>query len=118
MRFASFAAKPFLLKLGAFGGLAAFTHYFFIVLCGVYFQCGCRAWHAGAATHCNIHLPHAPHCPFCVLPPWQFEALILLVIAGQGYLAWRGRWVLAAIAFPVLTGIESLVLGWYRGYWS
>jgi hypothetical protein len=109
---------PSLLKLAGFAALAAVSFYFFIVLCGFYFQCGCESWHAAAATHCNIHRAGVKHCPMCVIPYWQHLSLIALIVAAQGCLVWRGRWLSAAIAFPVLAGAEALVLGWYRGYWS
>lgn len=105
-------------KLVYWLGLAAFSAVFFIRLCGFLFQCGCRNWWDGGTLQCNIHQAHLKHCPFCEIPSIEHYALIALIVAVQGRLVWRERWVWAALAFPIVAAIEAVVLGWYRGYWS
>lgn len=118
MRFGSLPNRPSALKAGGFLLLAAITCVFFIDLCGLYFQCGCRSLWAGAASQCNIHHSGVKHCPLCLLPLEAFLAYIALILLAQGYLIWRDKWLWAVLAFPLLTALEALVLGWYRGYWE
>lgn len=118
MQFDFLQNRPYALKFGGFLLLAAITCAFYLDLCGLYFQCGCRSWWAGAATQCNIHHAEVKHCPLCMLPLHESLAFIVLILTVQGYLIQRGRWLWAALAFPLVAGLEALVLGWYRGYWS
>jgi len=116
-----FAASPnrrFALKLAAFAVLAAATWVFYIDLCGLYFQCGCRSLWAGGAAQCNIHQAHLKHCPVCMLPTYGYHSLVATILIAQGWLIRRESWLWAVFSFPILAGAQALVLGWYRGYWS
>ena len=118
MRFGSLPNRPSALKAGGFLLLAAITCVFFIDLCGLYFQCGCRSLWAGAASQCNIHHAGVKHCPLCLLSLHESLAFVVLILSVQGDLIRRGRLLWAAIAFPVVAAVEALLLGWYRGYWD
>ena len=106
------------LKFGAWILLLAVTWVFYIDLCGFYFQCGCKSLWAGGTAQCNIHHPGMKHCPLCLIPTIGYGALVASVLIAQSHFAWRGKWLWAIILFPLLTGIQALALGWYRGYWS
>lgn len=110
--------KRFGLKLAVFAVLAAVTCVFYIDLCGLYFQCGCRSLWAGAASQCNIHQPHLKHCPLCLLPTYEYLALVATVLIAQSWLIRRESWLWAVFSFPLLTAAQAFALGWYRGYWS
>ena len=110
--------RQFALKIAVFAILGAITWVFFIDLCNLYFQCGCRSLWAGAATYCNIHQHGVKHCPFCVLPSYGFNALVAMILLVQGYFLRREKWLWAVISFPLVAALQALALGWYRGYWS
>jgi hypothetical protein len=117
------ARQPFALKLVYWLGLAAATYTFVFPICHWVFACGCRNLWNGAAIHCNIHQAHLKHCPLCELPSYAYYAVLIGIVAVQGAfvqgrLVRRGSWLWAALAFPVLLVSGSLVLGWYRGYWT
>jgi hypothetical protein len=97
--------------------LATITYVFFIDLCGLIYQCGCRSLWLGAAAQCNIHHAGMKHCPFCTLSNSSYTGLILVVVAAQGVLVWRESWLRAALAFPLLVLAEAIVLGFFKGYW-
>ena len=118
MQFAFLQNLPSAPKLGAFLLLAAVTCGFYLDLCALYFQCGCRSWWAGAASQCNIHHAGVKHCPLCMLSLHESLAFVVLILSVQGDLIRRGRLLWAAIAFPMVAAVEALLLGWYRGYWD
>lgn len=102
---------------------ASVSGVFIIDLCEAIFRCGCRSWWAGASTMCNVHRHGVKHCPFCASGTEAFLALLAIVIAVQGYLSFRPwpastRLAASVIAFPVVAGIEALVLGLFSGYWK
>jgi len=114
----SWPNRRFALKFGVFLLLGTITWVFYLDLCNLYFQCGCRSLWAGAAEHCNIHQKGMKHCPICELPTHEYLALIALILSTQGHFVRREKWLWAILAFPVIAGLEALALGWYRGYWS
>lgn len=105
-------------KWAGFSALAAITYVFYINLCQLVFQCGCGWLWTTAATHCNIHQKGVKHCPVCLLPTPEYLALLATILVAQGYLIWRGKWLWATLAFPLMAVIQMLLLGYYRGYWS
>lgn len=47
----------------------------------------------------------------------SYTSLMLIVVAAQSLLAWRGQWIWAVAAFPLLVLLEAAVLGFFAGYW-
>jgi len=94
------------------------TVVFYIDLCGIYFQCGCRSLWAGGIAQCNIYRMGVKHCPICTLQMSENGAVVIAILIAQAIMMWRGKWLWAIILFPLLVGIQALALGWYRGYWS
>ncbi len=112
------------LRKGLVWGLAAgFTLLFFINLCDLLFQCGCRSWWNGAARFCNIHTPGVAHCPWCSYGWWGFilpSATILLAQAGILYapskLSLRNRLIFSVVAFPVAGAMVGFLFAVISGY--
>lgn len=98
-------------------------------VCHLLFRCGCTYVWAGAADHCNIHVPNVPHCPWCshglgafaggLVPLLGVEALALvrlrrrpvgirLLAAVIGFFAVAA---LSALAWALVDGYPT-VLGW------
>lgn len=117
MRFESWAKPPYPRRILGLAALATITYVFFIDLCGLIYQCGCRSLWLGAAAQCNIHHAGMKHCPFCTLSTNSYTGLILVVVAAQGLFVWRESWLRAALAFPLLVLAEAIVLGLFQGYW-
>lgn len=111
-------SRQFALKLAGFALLATATWVFYIDLCNVYFQCGCRSFWAGSMAQCNIHQIGMKHCPFCMLPTLGYCSLVATILVVQSCFIRRGKWLWAILSFPVLASLQALALGWYRGYWS
>ena len=116
MPFASSAVRRYAPRLAYWALLALLTQVFLIRLCGWIYQCGCLHWWQGGAAQCNIHLAHAKHCPLCATP-YVYDALLFGIVVAQGWFIGRGNWLWAALAFPGITLLSALVLGWYLGYW-
>jgi hypothetical protein len=53
-----------------------------------------------------------------MLPTHEYLALIALILSTQGHFIRREKWLWAILAFPLVTGLEALVLGLYQGYWN
>lgn len=123
----SSSLRPFLGPALAFAAVAAAGALLFLDLCDLIYRCGCVAWWAGGAAHCNIRIPGPPDCPFCAWPAVSAgacfagmgaQAGILLrpkPPGGLGALAWRSLAALAAFGV-VLWGIGA-ALGFAVGYW-
>ncbi len=102
-----------------------FTSVFFIDLCDLIFRCGCDHLWAGADARCNVHDPHSRHCPFCSFGWAGYGITYLGIVVPQGVLAfrpkswtlWRRLWA-ALAAFPLIGGLEAVVLGSFTGYWN
>ena len=111
------------LRALVFAAAAFFTLVFFIDLCGLVYQCGCRSLWAGAADHCNIHTPGVRHCPLCAGGLWVSGPVLLSTLAAQAWVVWKlrlpmaTRAALALIAFPLVTGGLSVLVGLLAGYW-
>jgi hypothetical protein len=100
------------------------TTVFFIDLCAVIYQCGCRSLWAGAADMCNIHIPGARHCPFCAHGAGWYRTVLGLVLIPQLVVCWwptRWEWpsrlILTMLVFPVATVLLAVALGIADGYW-
>jgi hypothetical protein len=111
-----------LAALGICGGLAAL---FFIDLCDLIFDCGCRSLWAGAADHCNVHDPATPSCPWCTSGRWGLYLPMGAILGAQaiallapGRLAVRWRIALATAAFFVAGGAVGVAFGLAHGYWT
>jgi len=96
---------------------------FFIQLCDLVFDCGCRALWNGAAEACNIHDPVPPHCPWCAdggrLGQWSFGVIVAAQVAT---VLWPGRFglrraVAAILAFPAVGAAAGWASGLVSGYW-
>jgi len=97
----------------------------FLDLCNLIYQCGCDHLWGDQALHCNIHTPGARHCPWCSVGEAGYYAIYGVVLAAQGAGAflprmwhWGGRLALSLVLFPVVGGIEGLILGLFTGYWN
>ncbi|HVS14122.1 MAG TPA: hypothetical protein VMV46_09370 [Thermoanaerobaculia bacterium] len=110
-------------RAGALAVCAGLAALFFLDLCDLIFDCGCRSLWAGAADHCNVHDPTTPSCPWCVTGRWGTWLPLGVIWAGQAAaLLWPGRlslpWrvALAAVAFFALGGAVGLGFGLATGY--
>jgi hypothetical protein len=104
---------------------AALASVFYIDLCNLIYRCGCGHLWAGAVAQCNIHTPGVKHCPWCAVGTMGGMLLFAGVVAPQILLAffparwsWKQRFAAALAAFPVIGGIEGLVMGLVTGYWD
>ncbi len=112
-------------KTLVFLGASAVTVTFIINLCAAVFRCGCQAWWAGAAEHCNIHRPGSRHCPWCSFGNAGFLLALALILAPQFAVSvwpsdwsWRKRLLAALAVFPVIGCAVGLAFGWFSGYWA
>ena len=102
------------------------TLVFFVDLCDLVFDCGCRSLWNGAAAHCNIHHELPPHCPWCAHPVTGgasafFAAAVAqtaIVFAPLGGLGLWARVLLALAAFPLASGVAGWFAGLAFGYWG
>ena len=119
-----------------FIGLAITTATFWLQICDLVYDCGCRGFWAGAAEHCNIHSQPAssPHrCPWCVSPLAGGASFI----GTMGWMSisllvrWPARFASASRLQEALTRIAAASVsipvfvfgvGWMSGalmgYWS
>lgn len=101
------------------------TLVFFINVCDLVFDCGCRSLWNGAAADCNIHREAPPHCPWCAHPlaggGTAFLAAALaewaIVFGSMGGLGLLWRALLALAAFPLASGLAGWLAGLFFGYW-
>ena len=113
-------ARRFLL----FAITAGVSSTFFINLCNLVYQCGCRSLWAGAEASCNIHAATGPHCPWCA-SHWAGGFVFISVLAVQtaivftpGKAGFWSRGAAALLAFPLVGGILGVAVGLIMGYWS
>ena len=113
-----------LLRLLVFTAAASVTCLLFINFCNLVYQCGCVAWWAGAADHCNIHAATPPHCPWCASATAGYSSFAA-IIAAQALAAFTpGTWgaeqrlVLALAAFPATGAVMAVFWGFSTGYWA
>ena len=110
-------------KIALVGFAVGISYVFFIQLCDLLFNCGCRALWAGAAAHCNIHVFSPPHCPWCIRSSsYGWLSLGLIATAQVGLVFWpgslgRNRIVAVFLAFPAVGVVAGLVVGFATGYW-
>lgn len=111
-------------KIACAGFAVGISYIFFIHLCDLLFDCGCRALWAGAAAHCNIHAVSPPHCPWCVRSSLYGWLSLGLIATAQISLAfWPGplgvgRIAAVFLAFPTVGMVAGLLTGLVTGYWS
>ena len=110
-------------KVVGFLLMAGFSLLFFLNLCDLLFQCGCRSWWDGADRFCNIHMAEAVHCPWCSFGWWGSilpRAAIVFVQAGLAFapsrLSWHSRLILGLVCFPVVGAILGLLFAVISDY--
>ncbi len=110
-------------KIAFVGFAVGISYLFFIQLCDLLFDCGCRALWAGAAEHCNVHASEPPHCPWCIRSSsYGWLSLGLIVTAQTSLALWpgrigKGRIAALFLAFPAVGVVAGLVTGLATGYW-
>jgi hypothetical protein len=94
-------------------------------VCALLFQCGCRSWWTGAATHCNIHQAGAKHCPWCTLDPNIFWGLFagfvvceLAAVLFTRHRPWWQQFAAGVAAYLVAATLSAGVLGVFQHYWN
>ena len=97
----------------------------YLDLCDLLYRCGCRAWWAGAAEHCNIQVAGPPDCPWCSYGFWggaipflgivAAQAAVVLVPGRSGALA---RFLWALVAFVGGGAVFAVAFGLAAGYWA
>lgn len=108
----------------ALGAIAVPSLLFFLQLCDLIYDCGCRALWDGAAEGCNVHAASPPHCPWCATGLWGTLVPVGLMLASQAALVLTARGglgvrvALALACFPLVGGAVGLAFGWWTGYWS
>lgn len=112
----------------ALGAAIAVSSIFFLDVCGLVFDCGCRSLWAGASSACNIHDPSpegGPHCPWCAHPLTAGAVAFLaaasvqaLFLLGPGRLGVPSRFFLALLSFPITAGFIGAVQGLLWDYWG
>jgi hypothetical protein len=110
-------------RLTPFAISFAVTCLFFINVCDLIFDCGCRSLWAGADAMCNVHLADSRHCPICSHGIVGYTVVMVAVTAPQlAVSAWLpaavSTRVIACLAlFPAGMAVVGLLLGIYEGYW-
>ena len=110
-------------RLLPFAASFAVTCVFFINVCDLIFDCGCRSLWAGADAFCNVHQAGTRHCPFCARGVPGYAAIMAMVTAPQLaaslWLPWRSgaRTVACLLVFPAAMLAVGLAVGVYDGYW-
>jgi len=109
----------------ALGAVFTISSVFFIDVCDLVFDCGCRSVWAGASTACNIHHTAGPHCPWCAHPLaaglvafLAMAAVQTFIVLGPGRAGAKRRFALALLSFPVTAGIVGVVQGFLWDYWK
>lgn len=114
-----------LLRAVLFVAVAAISLVFFIDLCDLVYDCGCRSLWNGMAQACNVHDPQTPDCPWCAMGIWGLVVpagsillaqALALFLPGRLRTAWR--LLLAAVLFPGVGGLVGLLFGLATGYWT
>jgi hypothetical protein len=89
-------------------------------LCDLIFDCGCRPFWAGAASHCDIHVAGPPDCPFCagglrfavIAACVIFGALAAIVTVSRSLTTRFPLLLLAGVAaYLIVTLVAAAVLG-------
>jgi hypothetical protein len=108
----------------AFGVALAVTGVFFVDWCAVVFHCGCRSLWSGIATYCNIHTVTGPHCPWCEHPLLGGGTAFAAAVVAQWAAVYQTsitrvwkRCALALIAFPLASGLVSVLQRFLWDYW-
>jgi hypothetical protein len=102
----------------------ATTCLFFINVCDLIFDCGCRSLWAGADAMCNVHLANMRHCPICSRGISGYAVVMTAVTVPQlvasVWLSWNpiARTVICLLIFPAAMLAVGGVLGIYDGYWQ
>ena len=111
-------------KALVFAAAVAVSAVFFVDVCGLVYQCGCRPLWAGAAAHCNIHDPVSRHCPWCSFGAAGGAAVYAAVAGAQGLAVYLprdigllARFGYAIAAFLAAAGLLGAGLGIATGYW-
>jgi hypothetical protein len=104
---------------------ATVTSLGFLNFCATIYQCGCQSLWTTRDQHCNIHASAGRHCPFCSFGAAGYVIFWGSIVAAQaaccflpGRWRWPARLASALAAFPLLGGVEAVVLGWTMGYWN
>jgi hypothetical protein len=111
-------------RLLPFGISFAATSVFFIDICALLFDCGCRSLWAGADAMCNVHVADGPHCPFCSHGVAGYAVVMFAVSAPQLAVSMWTRWsrttraVACLILFPAAMALVGATAGWWEGYWT
>jgi hypothetical protein len=101
----------------------AATCVFFIDICDLIFDCGCRSLWAGADAMCNVHVANMRHCPFCARGVPGYAAIMAAVSVPQlAASLWSGgsrtrRVLLCLLLLPAGMIVVGGLLGVYDGYW-
>ncbi len=102
---------------------AGITLLFFLNLCHMLFQCGCRSLWNGADLFCNVHTAGVAHCPWCSYGWWGFIIIVATILLAQtgilylpSKLSLRNRWLLSLAAFPVAGAMVGFLFAVFSGY--
>ena len=109
----------------AFALAAGIASLFFIDLCDLVFDCGCRSLWNGAAEACNVHQQAGPHCPWCAYPYRAGGTAFGSVLLAQAVVSFRpkrlglGSRLLAALALSAVVAaaigmLQAIILGYWR----
>lgn len=90
--------------------VAALTALTFLQFCNAIFDCGCRAWWAGGAAHCDVQVPGAPDCPICAGGDVRFFGLVaVIVLAELAAIVGVSRKVTPRFAWLLVAGAAAYV---------
>ena len=90
--------------------VAALTASTFLQFCDAIFGCGCRAWWAGAASHCDIQVPGLPDCPFCAGGDLRFFGIVAVVVLAElGAIVLVSRKLTPRFAWLLVAGAAAYI---------